>query len=182
MAFTTAKKSMLILCTLISISLNFAISQTSNTYSTAFENDFRVKHLKSGDNVTFPVKMDNVTVHYNGTFPNSGKSFDSSYSRNSTFTFELYNNKVIKCWDQVVEKMSLGERIYVVCPSSLAYGSTGAGDIIPANTDIAFDINLLCINSNCQPKWPQIKTNLTISSSFLKKISFIMIILLISIF
>ena len=68
-----------------------------------------------------------VTVHYTGTFPDTGKKFDSSVDRNRPFTFTLARGQVIRCWDEVVGKMSIGEKIYVVCPSRLAYGERGAG-------------------------------------------------------
>ena len=175
-------RSLLSFITFLTLSFKLTYGHIANTFNTGFENDFKVKHLKVGDNLTYPLNTDNVTVHYNGTFPTTGISFDSSYSRNSTFTFQLNNGKVIKCWDQVVEKMSLGERIYVVCPSTLAYGSNGVKDVIPPNTDIAFDINLLCINNNCQPKWPVVKNNLTISSSYLKLLSIFSMVLFVTIF
>jgi len=107
--------------------------------------------MRSGDNSTYPIFGDNVTVHYNGTFPTTGLSFDSSYSRNKSFSFMLNYGNVIKCWDNIVSKMSLGERVYVVCPYSEAYGTQGISNI-PGSTDIAFDIDFLCINNNCKPK------------------------------
>lgn len=115
----------------------------NSTKNPEFEKLFKIKHLKEGDNKNFPSAGMDVTVHYTGTIPYSGKKFDSSLDRNEPFTFSLQRQQVIKCWDEVVKRMSLGEKIYAICPSNLAYGSRGAGRDIPPNTDIAFEIELL---------------------------------------
>jgi FK506-binding protein 1 len=115
----------------------------TNTSDPEFENLFSVRHIKAGDGKNFPPAGSQVSVHYTGTFPESGKKFDSSVDRNRPFTFTLQRGHVIKCWDQVVAAMTLGEKIYVICPSRLAYGERGAGGVIPPNADIAFEIELL---------------------------------------
>jgi len=114
-----------------------------NTSDPEFEALYKAKHLAPGDGKNFPPAGTQVTVHYTGTFPDSGKKFDSSVDRNRPFTFTIQRGQVIKCWDEVVSKMSLGEKIYVICPSRFAYGERGAGGVIPPNTDIAFEIELL---------------------------------------
>jgi len=113
------------------------------TKNPEFADYFKIKYLKEGDNKNFPSPKSSVTVHYTGTIPTTGKKFDSSVDRNKPFKFTLKVGQVIKCWDEVVSKMSLGEKIYVVCPSELAYGNRGAGELIPPNSDIAFEIELL---------------------------------------
>jgi FK506-binding protein 1 len=118
-------------------------SVLSNTHDPEFETTFQVKHLRDGDNTNFPKSGDRVIVHYSGTFPDTGKKFDSSLDRREPFNFVLKVGQVIKCWDEVVSRMSKGEKIYVICPSRLAYGERGAGGIIPPNTDIAFEIDLI---------------------------------------
>ena len=112
------------------------------TYETEFENTFKVKHLSEGDKTNYPQAGNTVSVHYTGTFLD-GNQFDSSKSRNQPFSFTLKRGQVIQCWDEVVSRMSKGEKIYVVCPSKLAYGERGAGGVIPPNTDIAFEIEML---------------------------------------
>jgi FKBP-type peptidyl-prolyl cis-trans isomerase len=114
-----------------------------NTRSEAFVQTFKPNHIKEGDNKNFPPAGSQVTVHYTGTFPDSGKKFDSSVDRGNPFTFTIKRGQVIQCWDEVVSNMSLGEKISVICPSKLAYGERGAGGVIPANADIAFEIELL---------------------------------------
>lgn len=155
-------KNMLItfLCISAFCFFDYLNCQSLTTYDSTFQSQFNITHIRSGDNKTFSQTGDNVTVNYNGTFPKTGLVFDSSYSRNTPYSFLVNIGQVIKCWDQVVSRMSLGERIYVVCPSSLAYGSAGTS-VIPANTDIAFDIDLLCIANNCASKTTTTTTTTT---------------------
>ena len=104
---------------------------------------FQVKYINQLPNNATPTRGNVVKVHYTGSFPDSGKKFDSSRDRNSPFEFKLGQGQVIKCWDQVVANMRKGERMYFVCPFSTAYGERGAGRAIPPNTDIAFDVELI---------------------------------------
>lgn len=138
-------KALFIKLTLLACVFAFTLCNTSDP---EFEKLFQVKHFKEGDGKNFPPAGTQVTVHYTGTFPDSGKKFDSSVDRNRPFTFTIQRGQVIKCWDEVVSKMSLGEKIYVICPSKLAYGERGAGGIIPPNADIAFEIELLSYNGD----------------------------------
>ena len=125
----------ILLLTLISFTLQ-------NTQSQDFKDLYNPEYLSEGDNTNFPTVGSNVSVHYTGTFKN-GDKFDSSVDRKQPFNFKLGVGQVIKCWDNVVSKMSKGEKIKVTCPSDLAYGSRGAGGIIPPNTDLNFTIELL---------------------------------------
>jgi len=91
-----------------------------------------------------PSALDRVRVHYRGTFPD-GKEFDSSYSRNEPADFPL--NKVIKCWTVGVQRMKVGGKAKLTCPSTTAYGEKGAGDgEIPPNATLLFEVELLAIN------------------------------------
>jgi len=114
------------------------------TYDPEFEKKFQVKHIKDGDKKNYPHKGDKVHVHYKGTLLN-GKQFDSSYDRGSPLPFTLGVGQVIKCWDMSVMRLSIGEKISVVCPSELAYGSRGAGNVIPPNSDLVFEMELMNI-------------------------------------
>jgi FKBP-type peptidyl-prolyl cis-trans isomerase FkpA len=90
-----------------------------------------------------PTAADTVKVHYRGTFPD-GKEFDSSYSRNAPATFPL--GRVIKCWTEGVQKMKVGGKAQLVCPPAIAYGERGAGNTIPPNATLRFEVELLEIN------------------------------------
>jgi len=78
---------------------------------------------------------------YRGTFTN-GTEFDSSYKRNQPAQFPL--NGVIKCWTEGVQKMKVGGKARLVCPSDIAYGDQGRGEI-PGGATLVFEIELLDI-------------------------------------
>jgi len=90
-----------------------------------------------------PKATDTVKVNYRGTFTN-GTEFDSSYKRNEPAQFPL--NGVIKCWTEGVQKMKVGGKARLVCPSSIAYGDQGRGGI-PGGATLVFDIELLEIGN-----------------------------------
>ena len=117
------------------------------THDPEFEKKFQVTHMKEGDGKTFAKKGDTVYVHYEGTLLN-GKKFDSSYDRKDPLQFTLGVGQVIKCWDMSVARLSLGEKIKVICPYSLAYGERGAGGVIPPKADLVFVMELIKIGGN----------------------------------
>ena len=88
-----------------------------------------------------PKATDTVKVHYRGYFPDSGKEFDSSYARKQPIEFAL--NGVIPCWTEGVQKMKVGGKAKLTCPPSIAYGTRGAGRVIPPNAILSFDVELL---------------------------------------
>ena len=98
------------------------------------------RSLKDGDGAS-PTAADTVKVHYRGTFPD-GKEFDSSYKRNEPAQFPL--GGVIKCWTEGVQKMKVGGKAKLTCPSGIAYGERGAGGgLIPPNATLLFEVELL---------------------------------------
>ncbi len=99
--------------------------------------------ITPGDGTTFPRAGQRVVVHYTGTLTNGGATFDSSRSRGRPFTFAIGTGQVIRCWDVGVMRMSVGQRAKLHCPAADAYGSRGAGGVIPPNADIDFDVELL---------------------------------------
>jgi FKBP-type peptidyl-prolyl cis-trans isomerase FkpA len=94
--------------------------------------------LKAGTGAS-PKATDTVKVNYRGTFIN-GTEFDSSYKRNEPAEFPL--NGVIPCWTEGVQKMKVGGKASLVCPSSLAYGDEGRPSI-PGGATLLFEIELL---------------------------------------
>lgn len=94
-----------------------------------------------------------VNVHYTGWLydedaPNKkGPKFDSSHDRKEHFSFMLGAGRVIKGWDKGVEGMKVGGQRTLIIPPSMAYGSRGAGNIIPPNATLIFDVELIGLKS-----------------------------------
>ena len=85
---------------------------------------------------------DTVTVNYVGAFPD-GTVFDASEAHGQPFTFTLGAGTVIAGWEQGVLGMREGGKRTLVVPSSLGYGAAGAGNVIPPNATLLFQIELL---------------------------------------
>lgn len=89
-----------------------------------------------------PQRGARTTVHYKGTLLD-GTVFDSSYKRNEPFTFTLGEGEVIKCWDEGVAQLTKGQKAVFNCPSNMAYGDRGAGNIIPPRATLRFEVELI---------------------------------------
>lgn len=88
-----------------------------------------------------PTVDDTVQVHYRGTLPN-GHEFDSSYRRGAPATFSL--GEVVPCWTEGLQKLKVGGKAKLGCPSALAYGDAGMGEIPPGSA-LQFEVELLAI-------------------------------------
>lgn len=84
-----------------------------------------------------------VSVHYTGWLESNGQKFDSSVDRGQPFEFKLGAGQAIKGWDEGVKGMKVGEKRQLVIPAHLGYGPRGAGNVIPPNATLIFDVELL---------------------------------------
>lgn len=100
------------------------------------------KSLKDGTGAS-PKATDTVKVNYKGSFVD-GTKFDASADHGGAISFPL--NKVIPCWTEGVQKLKLGGKGKLTCPSAIAYGPRGAGGVIPPNATLVFEVELIGIN------------------------------------
>ncbi len=91
----------------------------------------------SGDS---PGASDTVKIHYRGTLLD-GTEFDSSAKRSGPSSFGV--NSVIRCWTEGLQKMKVGGKARLVCPSDIAFGDVGSPPAIPPGATLVFDVELL---------------------------------------
>jgi FKBP-type peptidyl-prolyl cis-trans isomerase FkpA len=95
-----------------------------------------------------PGATDTVKCHYTGTLVD-GKKFDSSVDRGQPAEFSL--GEVIPCWTEGIQRMKVGEKARLVCPSEIAYGDQGRPPVIPGGATLIFDVELLGIKKGAAP-------------------------------
>jgi len=105
----------------------------------------QVTTITPGDGQTFPKTGDQVSIHYVGTLEN-GKQFDSSRDRGKPFVTKIGVGQVIRGWDEGVPQLSLGQKARLECSPDYAYGEQGYPPIIPGNSTLFFEVELLKIN------------------------------------
>ncbi len=113
-------------------------------HSSGFEktaSGLRYQIIQKG-NGTKATKGKKVSVHYSGALTN-GLVFDSSYKRKQPIDFVLGIGQVIPGWDEGIQLLQVGDKARFVIPSDLAYGSRGAGGVIPPNATLVFDVELM---------------------------------------
>lgn len=112
---------------------------TSGMDQTANGLFYQITREGTGDH---PPKGRNVSVHYRGMLLD-GTVFDSSYQRNEPIAFSLGQGQVIKGWDEGIALLKKGSAAKLVIPSELAYGSRGAGGVIPPDATLIFEVELV---------------------------------------
>jgi FKBP-type peptidyl-prolyl cis-trans isomerase len=101
--------------------------------------------LKSGEGNSINAG-DYVSVHYKG-LTLDGKVFNESYKRNEPYSFSIGLGQVLKGWDEGIALFKNGGKGLLFLPSSLAYGDKGAGGVIPPNTPLIFEIEIVKVES-----------------------------------
>ena len=105
------------------------------------DSGLRYKILQSGDGKQ-ATKGAMVSVHYKGQLLD-GTVFDSSYKRKQPIDFNIGLGQVIAGWDEGIQLLKVGDKARFVIPSNLAYGSSGAGGVIPPDAILIFDVELM---------------------------------------
>ena len=100
-----------------------------------------VEHIKEGQGDS-PKASDTVIAHYRGTLVD-GKEFDSSYKRGEPIAFPL--SRVVPCWTQGMQKIKVGGKAKLTCPSATAYGERGVPGVIPGGATLLFEVELVGI-------------------------------------
>lgn len=94
-----------------------------------------------------PTAGKSVTVHYTGWLQSNKQKFDSSVDRGQPFVFTIGVGQVIRGWDEGVLSMKVGGKRQLIIPASLGYGARGAGNVIPPNSTLVFDVELLSVGN-----------------------------------
>ncbi|XP_019261856.1 PREDICTED: 70 kDa peptidyl-prolyl isomerase-like isoform X2 [Nicotiana attenuata] len=106
----------------------------------------RKKILQKGNSWKTPLPGDEIQVHYSVKLED-GEILDSSHDKGKPFEFKLGQGEVIKGWDEGIATMKKSERAIFTIPPNLAYGETGSPPLIPPNSTLVFDIELVSWNS-----------------------------------
>jgi hypothetical protein len=132
----------LILLTIVIFSINLSFAQSGDTLSTSSGLKYILVTKGNGK------KAENnkaVEVHYIGKLTD-GTEFDNSYKRGDPIEFILGQGQVIKGWDEGILLMRVGDKMKLIIPPELAYGSKGSGDVIPPNATLVFDVELMSVH------------------------------------
>ena len=129
-----------ILALIIAFSVTI-FAQSSDTITT--KSGLKYLILSKGNGVHAQLNK-NVEVHYTG-YLTDGKVFDSSVERGDPIEFILGTGQVIAGWDEGIAIMNVGDKFRLIIPSNLGYGEKGAGKVIPPNSTLIFDVELISI-------------------------------------
>ena len=135
------KKIILLMMLLLFVSVGGTLAAIITT-----ESGLRYEDHKVGDGPVATAGQ-TVQVHYTGWLDagdgKKGTKFDSSVDRGRPFAFPLGAGRVIRGWDEGVAGMKVGGKRTLYIPANLGYGARGAGRLIPPNSDLIFDVEVL---------------------------------------
>lgn len=141
------KTAYLIILFFITIS---SLAAQNDTIITTSGLQYLVIEKNAGEKATIGKE---AAVHYTG-YLLDGTPFDSSIPRNEPIEFILGKGMVIKGWDEGIAMMNIGDKLRLIIPPHLAYGEKGAGDIIPPNSTLIFDVELVGLTDPKTPLYP----------------------------
>jgi len=111
---------------------------------TVMADELQIETLTAGDGITAEAGK-RVSVHYEGRLAD-GSVFDASRPRGQPFAFTIGAGQVIRGWEEGVDGMQVGESRRLTIPPELGYGAEGAGDVIPPNATLVFEVDLLSVS------------------------------------
>jgi len=119
------------------------LAQTGKAMTTP--SGLQIIDTKAGTGAS-PKPGQTCVMHYTGWLYENGakgKKFDSSVDRGEPFEFKIGLRQVIAAWDEGVASMKVGGKRTLIIPAALGYGAQGAGNVIPPNATLMFDVELL---------------------------------------
>ncbi len=132
---------------LIAIAVFYFTSQNNkNDMVTKLNNGLIIENLQEGTGQELK-DGDTATFHYTGTLED-GTKFDSSLDRGEPFTIPIGQGFVIQGWEEGLPGMKVGGRRKLTIPPELGYGETGAGNVIPPNATLIFEVELLEVSED----------------------------------
>ncbi len=124
------------------------VAKTKDTIKTA--SGLQYMYFQKNEKADVIKKGDNVKVHYSGYF-RDGKMFDSSVDRGQPFQLKVGMGQVIPGWDEGLLLLKKGEKAKLIIPYNLAYGEQGRAPVIPAKSDLIFDIEIVDVQKPVVP-------------------------------
>ena len=110
---------------------------------TVIADGIQITNIVEGEGTEI-INHSKIQVHYTGKLQD-GTKFDSSYDRGQPFSFQIGLREVIKGWEIGLMGMKVGGKRTLIIPPELAYGDRGAGDLIPPNATLTFDIEIVAV-------------------------------------
>ena len=110
---------------------------------TIMADGIQINNIVEGEGTEI-INHSKIQVHYTGKLQD-GTKFDSSYDRGQPFIFQIGLREVIKGWEIGLMGMKVGGKRTLIIPPELAYGDRGAGDLIPPNATLTFDIEIVAV-------------------------------------
>ena len=108
---------------------------------TVMADGLQINNIIEGEGAEI-INHSKIQVHYTGKLQD-GTKFDSSYDRGQPFSFQIGLREVIEGWEIGLMGMKVGGKRTLIIPPELAYGERGAGDLIPPNATLTFDVEII---------------------------------------
>ncbi len=112
---------------------------------TVMADGLQINNIIEGEGAEI-INHSKIQVHYTGKLQD-GTKFDSSYDRGQPFSFQIGLREVIEGWEIGLMGMKVGGKRTLIIPPKLAYGERGAGDLIPPNATLTFDVEVIDVKA-----------------------------------